>query len=209
MLMSARKCFRQMREQKQRSWWTKNKWTWCFKNHPKASMAETQHTRKVVSAQRGGQEPGPRSCRALQAMVKTRFYYLSVKGNHWRFSDTLCFPSPKTPQEVAWPKLMFFKRLLWLIWGEQTLWSKRKSKETSWGLLHRFRREMKIVWTRVVKVQVERHGGIQNTFWKLSWQVAERLGMRCERRKSQGRYQDVGPEKLGNRCGGVGNQESV
>lgn len=33
--------------------------------------------------------------------------------------------------------------------------------------------------------------------------------MRCERRKSQGRYQDLGPEKLGNRCGGVGNQESV
>ena len=43
-----------------------------------------------------------------------------------------------------------------------------KAKRPVRGLLHRFRREMKIVWTRVVKVEAERHGGIQNTFWKLS-----------------------------------------
>lgn len=56
------------------------------------------------------------------------------------------------------------------------------------GPLHRSRRELKTVWTRAVKLEVGSHGRTQDTLWKLSWQAADRLGMRRERMKSQGRY---------------------
>ena len=73
MLMSAEKCFTWRKEQRQRSWSTQNKWTWYPENQLKASMTETQHTRKVAAGQRGGQEPGPRSRRANRSRWKLGF----------------------------------------------------------------------------------------------------------------------------------------
>lgn len=167
-------------------------------------MAETQHTRRR-GVSRAERWPGARSqiLQGLHATVKTRSYCLSVMGNHWRFSATLWFPSPMTPKGVAWTKLIFSKITL-ALWGEKTLWAKHR-RRTVRSLLNRFRREMKIVWIRVVKVDAERHGGIQNTFWKLSWHAVDRLHTRYKKMKSQGRYIDSGPEQFGNWCGGLGH----
>ena len=124
-------------------------------------------------------------------------------GNHWRFSETLCFPSPKTPQGVAWPKLLLFKRSLWLLSGKQSLWS-RETRRPIRRLLQRFRREKTIVWTRLVKVEVEWPGRIQNAFHKLTgcWQTGYEMWE--ERVKDNSKI--WGHEPSGNGCGGAGNQ---
>ena len=162
----------------------------------------TAHKESSIRAERW---PGARSqiLQGLQVPVKTRFYCSSVRRNHWRFSETLCFPSPKTPQGVAWPKLLLFKRSLWLLWGEQSLWS-RETRRPIRRLLQTFRREKTIVWTRLVKVEVEWPGRIQNAFHKLTgcWQTGYEMWQ--ERVKDNSKI--WGHEPSGNGCGGAGNQ---
>lgn len=74
--------------------------------------------------QRGGRGPGPRSCRALQAMVKTPGLILEVWWETTKGFLMLFASLPAWPLREWHDQTTVFKRSIWLLWGEQTLCGK-------------------------------------------------------------------------------------
>lgn len=142
----------------------------------------TQHTRKVASGQRGGQEPGPRSCRAYRSWWKLGF---SVKAFKWRettegFLRLFASLPPRLLKEWHDQNFCFLKDHFGCS-GENRLYAaNRDTSRPIRRLLQRFRRR-RSPGLGLGKQRWNDPAGFRMHFGSL--QVADRLGMRCERKE--------------------------